>query len=86
MDEKGLEAEASLKTAVAPELSRPEDKSNTLDTSRALISPSPLVSAETFCLFVGDVFKPDDISKTSETSKALMMESVWLSVNLYEAV
>ena len=51
--EKGLDA-PSLSTAVAPELSRPDDKSKTADTSSALIFPSPFKSDVNFCLLVGE--------------------------------
>ena len=80
--EKGLDALASLSTAVAPELLRPDDKSKTADTSSALIFQSPFKSDVNFCLFVGEPFRPDEISKIPETSRAFIIESDWLSVNL----
>ena len=74
----GLDAEASRNTAVAPLLSSPEDISKTLETSRALMTPSSFVSAETFCLLVGELLRPEEISKTSETqnTKRFFFESI----------
>ena len=43
-----------------------------LDTSVALITPSPLVSAATFNLAEGEAFNLVDISRTAETSVALI--------------